>query len=137
MTMPRTCLACSSPKRVEIDKAIAIGEPLRNIAERVSISLAALFRHKTHVGQAIVKASEKREVSIGESVMSRLEKLYRRGEKVLKDAETSGDGRLALAGIREVRETLGGIFALVSKAGVQGEAMTITVKYLGEKDYVD
>jgi len=34
--MPRTCLACSSPEREAIDKALVIGEPLRNIAKRVS-----------------------------------------------------------------------------------------------------
>jgi hypothetical protein len=98
--VPRTCLACSSPNRTAIDEAIAIGEPLRDIAERVSISPAALFRHKAHVAEAIVKASEKREESIGESILARLEKLYQRAEKVLNDAEASRDGRLALAGIR-------------------------------------
>jgi len=120
--MPRTCLACSSPDRKAIDVALASSEPLRNIAERVSISPTALFRHKAHVAGAIVKASEKREESIGDSIMTRLEKLYHRAEKVLNDAEASGDGRLALASIREVRETLGGLFALVSKsAGDIGE----------------
>jgi hypothetical protein len=118
LTMPRTCLACSSPNRAAIDTAIAKGEPLREIAEKSRISISALHRHKTHAGQAIVKASEKREESIGESIMTRLEKLYQRAEKVLNDAETSGDGRLALASIREVRETLGGLFALVSKPEV-------------------
>ncbi len=63
--MPRTCLACSSPNRKAIDVALASSEPLRNIAQRVSISPAALFRHKAHVAGAIVKASEKREQSIG------------------------------------------------------------------------
>jgi hypothetical protein len=51
--MPRTCLACVSPERAAIDKALAAGEPLRNIAKRVSISHAALFRHKSHVKEAI------------------------------------------------------------------------------------
>ncbi|MGB7496675.1 MAG: hypothetical protein WBW05_19925 [Candidatus Acidiferrum sp.] len=50
--MPRTCLACSHPDRAAIDKALAAGEPLRNIAKRVSISHAALFRHKSHVKEA-------------------------------------------------------------------------------------
>jgi hypothetical protein len=118
--MPRTCRACSSQDRTAIDKAIAIGEPLRNIAKRVSISPAALLRHKVHAGQALVKAAEKREESIGESVMSRLEKLYQRAERVLNEAEASGDGRLALAGIREVRETLGGLFTLATKTAGGG-----------------
>jgi hypothetical protein len=140
--MPRTCLTCSNPNRTDIDTALASGEALRNIAQRVSISPAALLRHKAHVGESIVKASEKREESIGESIMARLEKLYHRAEKVLNDAETSGDCRLALASIREVRETLGGLFALVSKStrtealeGVLGEVaerMRAAAKRTGE-----
>jgi len=127
--MPRTCLACASPNRKLIDAALASGEPLREIAEKSRISISALHRHKAHAEQAIVKASQRREISIGESVMSRLERLYLRAEKVLNDAEASGDGRLALAGIREVRETLGGLFTLASKAaelsGNEGGPMSI------------
>jgi hypothetical protein len=51
--MPRTCLACSHAEREAIDKALAAGEPLRTIAKRVSISHTALFRHKSHVEEAI------------------------------------------------------------------------------------
>jgi hypothetical protein len=58
--MPRTCLACAHPDRTAIDNALVAGEPLRNIAKRVSISAAGLLRPKPHVSQAIVKASEKR-----------------------------------------------------------------------------
>jgi|SRR5215469_362695 len=52
--MPRICLACASPEREAIEKALVSGEPLRNIAKRVSISAAALLRHKNHVAQVIV-----------------------------------------------------------------------------------
>lgn len=134
--MPRTCLACSSPNRTAIDKAIATGEPLRSIAKRVSISPAGLLRHKVHVSVALAKMAEKREESIGSLVMARLEKLYQRAEKLLNDAEASGDGRLALAGIREVRETLGGLFTLANKAaetvsGKAGAALVIEVRDIG------
>jgi len=59
--MPRSCLACSSPEREAIDKALVTGEPLRNIAKLLSISPAGLLRHKNHVAQTIMRASEKRE----------------------------------------------------------------------------
>jgi hypothetical protein len=67
--MPRTCLAWSSPERLAIDEALVQGEPLRNIAQRVSISAAGLLRHKNHVAQSIVRASEKREELLGDSVL--------------------------------------------------------------------
>jgi hypothetical protein len=134
--MPRTCLACSSPNRKAIDAAFALGEPVRNIAKRVSLSPAGLLRHKTHVAGAIVRATERREISIGESVRARLEKLYQRAEKVLNDTEGSGDGRLALAGIREVRETLAGLCTPVSKAAGSGAArseIAVSIVHVGEK----
>jgi hypothetical protein len=56
--MPRTCLACSSSEREAIDKALVAGEPLRNIAKRVSLSPAGLLRHKSHISQNIVKAAD-------------------------------------------------------------------------------
>jgi len=52
--------------------------------------------------------------------MARLESLYRRGERVLDEAERPGDGRLALQAIRETREVLAGVFALASKAADSG-----------------
>jgi hypothetical protein len=104
--------------------ALATGEPLRNIAERVSISPAALFRHQAHVAGAFVRAAEKREESIGESIIARLEKLYQRGEGTLDGTERSGDGRLALQAIRETREVLAGVFALANKAGDTGAERT-------------
>lgn len=47
--MPRTCLACSSPEREAIDKALATGESFRNIAKRFGTSSSAVFRHKAHI----------------------------------------------------------------------------------------
>ena len=120
--MPQKCSLCIHGERKEIDAALVSGTSYRNIAERFGTSLAAIFRHKSHTAQAIAKATEKRDLNLGDSILSRLEKLYERGEKILEDAERGGDGRLALASIREVRETLGGIFALANKAAAAGGA---------------
>ena len=103
--------------------AIASNEPLRSIAERVSISPAALFRHKSHVAEAIVKASEQREENFGESTLRRLESLYGRTEKILDTAEGTGDHRLALQAVREARENLAGIFSLLNKAASSGNSI--------------
>ena len=70
--MPRTCLACSSSERGAIDKALVSGEPLRNIAKRVSISPAGLLLHKNHVAQSIVRASEKCQEVLGDSLLDEM-----------------------------------------------------------------
>ena len=73
--MPRTCLACSSSNRAEIDKALVAGQPLRNIAERVSISPPSLLRHKQHVSQAIVKAADQQQESRGLNLLEEAERV--------------------------------------------------------------
>ena len=89
--MPRTCLACSSPERPAIDKALVAGEPLRNIAKRVSISPAGLLRHKSHVAQTIVKAGEKREELLGDSLLDEMKRVRRKAWELLGRAESEGD----------------------------------------------
>jgi len=53
--MPQTCKACTSPKRKEIDKALALGGTLRDIARRFGISRSGLSRHKRDHIQPLVK----------------------------------------------------------------------------------
>jgi hypothetical protein len=104
--MPRTCLACSHADRVAIDKSLAIGEPLRNIAKRVSISPAGLLRHKSHVAQSIVKASEKREELLGDSLLDEMKRVQHKPWELLGRTESEGDHRGAILALRECLESL-------------------------------
>lgn len=104
--MPRTCLACASPERQQIDKALAIGEPLRRIASRASISEASLRRHKTHVSHAIVKAQVKREEKLGDSLFDGIKQLHAKAIELLGKMEADGDYRGAVLASREARECM-------------------------------
>lgn len=117
--MPRTCLACSSPEREAIDNALVAGEPLRNIAKRVSISPAGLLRHKNHIAQTIVKASEQREARLGDSLLDEMRRVQQKAWELLSKTESEGDHRGSIVALREVREcleSLGEILA-TAKAG--------------------
>ena len=114
--MPRTCLACTSPEREAIDKALVNGEPLRNIAKRVSISPAALLRHKNHAARAIVKASEKREEQIGDSLLDEMRSVQRKAWELLSKTESEGDHRGAIVALREVRECLESLGEMLASA---------------------
>jgi hypothetical protein len=70
IAMPRSCLACAHAERTAIDNALAAGQSFRDIAGRFSLSRSALHRHKDHVAQAIVEASEKREEQLGENLLA-------------------------------------------------------------------
>jgi hypothetical protein len=104
--MPRTCMACSSPERESIDKALVAGEPFRNIAKRVSISPAGLFRHKNHVASAIVKAQAQHEERLGETLLDEMRRVLRKAWELLARTESEGDHRGSIVALREVRECL-------------------------------
>lgn len=112
--MPQTCKACKHPQRKAIDAALAAQESFRNIGKRFAISTAALFRHKTHNSVSIVRASERREMRIGESVLDEVERLKLKVCRMLEMAESDRIGFTALT--RELRQTLGAIFEIQNQA---------------------
>jgi hypothetical protein len=105
-----------SPEREAIDKALVNGEPLRNIAKRVSISPAALLRHKNHVVQAIVTASEKREEQLGDTMLDEMRRVQRKAWELLARTESEGDYRGSIVALREVRECLESLGEMLAKA---------------------
>lgn len=120
--MPRTCLACSSPEREAIDKSLVIGEPFRNIAERVSISPAALFRHKNHVANAIGKAQTQHEERLGETLLDEM-RIQRKAWELLARMESQGDYRGSIVALREVRECLESLGEMLANADLaKGDA---------------
>ena len=46
--MPRTCTVCSDSRRLEIDQALRVGEPLRAIATRFSLAPSSIHRHRVN-----------------------------------------------------------------------------------------
>ena len=116
--MPRTCLACSSPEREAIDKALVAGESYRSIAARVSLSPSGLLRHKNHVTSAIVKATERQEEH-GVNLLAEAECVRRKAWELLGKLEGERDHRGAIVAVREIRgcmETLGAMLAKADTA---------------------
>jgi len=114
--VPRTCLACNSPQREEIDNALAAGHSFRDIAGRFSLSRSALHRHKNHVAQAIVEASEKREEKLGDNLVGEMRRLQQKAWDLLARTEAEGDSRGAIVALREVRECLRSLGEMLSLA---------------------
>ena len=116
-----------------IDKALVAGEPLRNIAKRVSVSPAGLLRHKSHVAQAIMDASERREERLGDNLLEEMRRVQRKAWELLSKTESEGDHRGAIVALREVRECLGALGELLGKAGVETglqEPNKIVIKFM-------
>jgi hypothetical protein len=75
----------------------------------------AVQRHRSHVAEALERASEKRELSIGESILDRLEELYQRGLGLLTSAERAKNHSACVGYLREIRGILAGLYE-VSKS---------------------
>jgi hypothetical protein len=134
--MPRTCLACSNPDRAAIDEALAKGEPLREISGKSRISMSALHRHKSHAAKAIVKASERREERLGDSLLNEMRRMNRKAWDLLGKAESEGDYRGAIVGLREARECIEAQDKMLSRAaeagGNGGPMFQVAIVYGGQ-----
>lgn len=131
--MPRTCTACTSPQRQAIDAAIVAGTSFRNIAERFGTSVAAIFRHKSHAAQAIVKASERREEQIGDNLLGEMRRVQCKAWELLAKTEADGDHRGSIVALREVRECIESLGEMLSRAdsGQDGNKLVVEVIHLG------
>lgn len=125
--MPRTCLTCAGPDREAIDKSLVAGEPLRNIAKRVSISPAGLLRHKIHLSRAVVKASERRQEQLGDSLLDEMRRVQRKAWELLARTESEGDHRGSIVALRELRECLESLGAMLARAGA-GNRFGVTLE---------
>ena len=132
--MPRTCLACSSSNRAEIDKALVAGEPLRNIAKRVSISPAGLLRHRSHVAVTIAKAQERRQEKLGDSIFEEMRRVLDKGRELLEKFEAEGDTRGAIVALREVRATLEAMDTMQPPIDAAEQPQEIVVTFVRSPD---
>ncbi len=115
--MPRTCTVCAHPRREAIDAALLDpGESFRNIAERFSLSAAALHRHKTaHLPARLAKAQEAAEMAQADDLLAEMRKLQRVTHGILDQAAQAGDLGTALRAIGEARRNLELIAKLIGE----------------------
>lgn len=116
--MPRRCTVCDHPDRQEVEKLLVRGEPLRNVAERFSLSTTAVYRHKdNHLPAKLVKARDAETVAEADrlmgdvvehadDVLSEVRHLHRRANAILDRAEAAENDATSLKAIREARLTL-------------------------------
>jgi hypothetical protein len=101
--MPRRCTVCTHTSREEIEAELIEGKEFREMAARFSLSSAALFRHRRgHLPERLVKAREAAEISRAEGLVGQLEALQAKAKQILEKAESDGDLRTALAGVKEL-----------------------------------
>lgn len=130
--MPRTCTVCRHLDRASIDAAlVAATTPFRPLAAQFGLSPSALRRHRSeHLPAALVKAGADVNLTEARSLFAYVRALQARSAAILEKAEATGDLRIALGALRELR----GIADLVMRAADR-DAARVPVAIV--KAYVD
>ena len=89
--MARVCTICASDKRLEVDKLITSGKPLREITRQTGFKKDAIQRHKPHVGEAIQKAAETKQVARALTLRERFDNLVESANTSLSEATNDRD----------------------------------------------
>lgn len=105
--MPRVCTVCSHEEAFAINEALVQRRPYLAIARSYSVSRDALRNHlKEHLPALLVRAQEAQEIAEADSLLDRVEGLYKRTEAILEAAESNSEWSTALVAIRECRGNL-------------------------------
>jgi hypothetical protein len=92
------------------------------IAKRVSISPTGLLRHKKHLSESIVKAAERREEHLDDSLLDEMRRVQRKAWELLSKTESEGDYRGSIVALREVRECLEWLGDMLARSDMLAKA---------------
>jgi hypothetical protein len=101
--VPRECTVCNHPDAVLINEhLVGIGGKLSNraIARQYDLHHDAVQRHRQHVPELLVKASQAMEVAEADSLIDQMRDLQRRALSILDKAEDAEDLRACLVSNR-------------------------------------
>jgi hypothetical protein len=103
----RRCTVCIHGDRPAIDQALINHRPFRRIAVQFALSLSAVIRHHDeHLPEVLAHAQAAAEASRADDLLQQLKIIKNLALTITDRSEKAGDGKLALAGIREARACL-------------------------------
>ena len=119
--MATRCTVCAHPQTEEISLEILQGATLRTIADKYSLSLTAVHRHKQHIPHQLAVSHEAQKVAKADGVMQRVNELDQRADTIYRKAAEQNDPELALKALKELR----GITELYAKMAGEIGARTV------------
>jgi carbon monoxide dehydrogenase subunit G len=112
----RTCKTCQHVKRPEIDRRLAGGEPVAQVARDYEINLSSLHRHKTNClklasSNQIMKEAAQGSAAVAllpskETLSGAYSELRTRIDQIVEQAQQQGSLNVAISGLNSVRQTL-------------------------------
>src|SRR5918998_5973922 len=120
--MPRKCSVCDHKALAEINSELASNEPLRDIADRWSVSKTELMRHRNyHLPVSAIMAQEAEEASYSNDLLAEIRDLQQRAQATLERAQEAEELSVALQAIREARDSLELLAELLDELDGRGD----------------
>ena len=119
----RTCNTCQHLKRPEIDRRLASGEPVAQVARDYDFNLSSLHRHKTNCLKLASSNQIMRDAAQGTAAVALLpsketlsgaySELRTRIDQIVEQAQQQGSLNVAISGLNSIRQTLDSLARLV------------------------
>ena len=133
--MPRTCTVCAHEDAVLINEALVVqGQSNRAITRQYALSKDAIRRHREHIPELLLKASEAMEVAEADALLDQVRDLQQHALDILDKAEQAGELRTALAAISQARGNLELLGKLAGELQQEG-ATNIQIALVEHPDY--
>ena len=136
--MSRTCKSCQHLKRPEIDRRLAAGEPLAQVAHDYGLNVSSLHRHRMNCLKLASSNAIKKEAAQGTAAVALLpskEKLggayhdlCNRIDQIVAQAQQEGSLSVAVSGLNSLRQTLDSLARLAGHDRAGGTEINVAVQ---------
>ena len=136
--MSRVCTTCQHLKRPEIDRRLAGGEPVAQVARDYDLNVSSLHRHKTNClklasSNQIMKDAAQGSAAIAllpskENLSSAYCELRARIDQIVEQAQQQGSLNVAISGLNSIRQTLDSLARLAGHLQPAGTQVNVAVQ---------
>lgn len=136
--MARSCVTCQHLKRPEIDRRLAAGEPMAQVARDYELNASSLHRHRTNCvklgsSNAIMKDAARGTAAVAllpskETLSGAYFALRERIDQIVAQAQQEGSLSVAVSGLNSVRHTLDSLARLAGHDRAGGSQVNVAVQ---------
>ena len=134
----RSCHTCQHLKRPDIDRRLAAGEPLAQVAHDYELNASSLHRHRTNCLKLASSNAIKKEAAQGTAAVALLPSkeslggayldLRNRIDQIVAQAQQEGSLSVALQGLNSIRHTLDSLGRLAGHDRAGGTEINVAVQ---------
>jgi len=136
--MSRSCTSCQHLKRPEIDRRLAAGEPMAQVARDFDLNLSSLHRHRTNCLKLGSSNQIKKDAARGSAAVALLPSkenlsgayadLQARIDEIVAQAQQEGSLSTAISGLNVIRQTIGDLARLAGHLQPAGTQVNVAVQ---------